>query len=78
MAGSDRFVLLKGGLALPIEPILLALELEERGFTMTKEEPDTLSVQPCQRLTRDDCRRIRRWKPHLLAIVSYQPPEIIQ
>ena len=75
---SDRYVLLPGGLALPVEPILLAMELEDRGFTLRKEEPDTLSVQPYQRHTREDCTRIRRWKPHLLALVSYVPPEAVQ
>jgi hypothetical protein len=77
-SNSDRYVLLPGGLALPVEPILLAMELEDRGFSLTKEEPDTLSVQPYQRLTREDCTRIRRWKAHLLALVSYVPPEALQ
>ena len=78
MAGSeDRFVVLKGGLTLPVEPILLAPELEEHGFKITREEQDTLSVQPYQQLTRTDCARIRRWKSHLLAIGIYTPPEVI-
>jgi hypothetical protein len=50
----------------------------QRGFTLAKEEPDTLSVQPYQRLTRDDCARIRRWKPDLLALVSNVPSEAVQ
>ena len=80
MAGSDpsRFVLLKNGLALPIDPILLALELEERGFSMTREEDDVLSVQPYERLTPDDYTRIRRWKFHLLSLLEYVPPEVLQ
>ncbi len=74
MAASEaRFVVLRGGLALPVAPLLLALELEQRGFSLMKEEPDILVVQPFECLTRDDCARIRRWKPHLLAIVSHQP-----
>src|SRR6187549_3468105 len=59
---NDRIVLLKGGLVLPVEPIQLALELEERGFTLTRMDGDTLLVQPYERLTRDDCQRIKRWK----------------
>ena len=43
MAVSDRYVLLKGGLALPVEPILLALQLEERGFSL-RNEGETLIV----------------------------------
>ena len=77
MACSEgRYVVLKGGLALPIEPILLALELEERGFMLARHGEDILSVQPHEKLTPDDCARIRRWKRHLLAVVSYSAPEV--
>ena len=72
----DRFVTLKNGPTLPIEPVMLALELEERGFRMTHEGDDVLSVQPHERLTRDDCVRIRRWKPHILALLAYTPPSV--
>jgi hypothetical protein len=73
MASSDiyeRYVILPG-LCLPVEPVELGLELERRGFTLRREGEDTLSVQPHQQLTREDCRRIRQWKQHLLAIVDY-------
>jgi hypothetical protein len=70
-----RYVVLRGGLALPLEPILLALELEERGFGLTRDG-DVLSVQPYERLTRDDCQRIRRWKLHLLALIDYVPESV--
>ena len=73
----DRYVVLKGGLALPVEPLLLALELEERAFTLRRESEDMLSVQPYQRLTADDCARIKRWKRQLLALVDYQPPGVM-
>jgi len=78
MAASEscRFVILAGGLALPIEPMMLALELEERGFTLTRESDDVLNVQPYQRLTSEDCDRIRRWKRHLLAIAEYEAREV--
>jgi hypothetical protein len=69
----DRYVVLKGGPVLPVEPMLLALDLEERGFTMTRDEGAVLSVQPYQRLTPEDCAAIRRWKWHLLSIVDYVP-----
>jgi hypothetical protein len=74
-ADSDRYVLLRGGLAIPVDPMLLALELEERGFRLHRED-DVLVVQPHERLTRDDCARIRRWKLHLLALLDYQPPRV--
>jgi hypothetical protein len=73
----DRFVQLKNGPVLPAEPILLALDLEARGFTLTRLEDDVLSVQPYQRLSRQDCADIKRWKLHLLAIVDYVP-EVVQ
>jgi hypothetical protein len=77
-SNTDRYVTLKGGPTLPVEPIMLALELEERGFRMTREGDDTLSVQPYERLTREDCTRIRRWKYYLLALLDYTPPEHVQ
>ena len=86
MAGSDRgrtspdgrYVILPGGLALPLEPILLALKLEERGFRLAREGEGTLVVQPAERLTGEECRRIRQWKQHLLALVDYRPPLSVQ
>ena len=53
-----RYVILKSGFALPIAACLLALELEGRGFTLAREDGDVLSVQPYQRLTREDCAAI--------------------
>lgn len=74
MAVSDRrYVLLRGGLALPVEPMLLALELEERGFSM-RREGETLIVQPAHELTPEDRQRIRRWKHHLIAVIEYEAP----
>jgi hypothetical protein len=72
MAVSDvRYVTLKGGPTLPVEPILLALELEQRGFRMTREDGDVLNVQPHERLTAEDCQRIRRWKTHIITLLDY-------
>lgn len=72
---SDRFVLLRGGLATPMEPVLLLLELEDRGFHVAREGADLL-VGPQGRLTDDDCRRISRWKLQLLALIDYRPPTL--
>ena len=56
----------------------MAYEIESRGFTLTRLDGDVLSVQPYERLTRQDCAAIRRWKWHLLAIADYSavPPEV--
>jgi hypothetical protein len=75
MAGSEscRYVVLRGGLALPVEPVVLLLGLEARGFSV-RRDGDALVVQPYHQLTRDDCAAIRRWKAHLLALVDYEAP----
>jgi hypothetical protein len=74
MAGSssamDRFVALQDGLVMPAEPYRLALELEERGFQLSRDG-HFLVVQPSTRLTSFDCRRLRQWKWHLLILVDY-------
>ena len=72
----QRYVVLKAGLALPVEPIQLAIDLESRDFSLRQEDGDVLSVQPCQRLTEQDCAAIRKWKRHLLSLLNYQAPEV--
>jgi hypothetical protein len=47
------------------------LDLEDRGLTLTIDDGDVLVVGPRNRLTDDDRALIRRWKRHLLAIVTY-------
>ena len=78
MDAFDRYVQLKNGPVLPVEPILLMFELQDRGFSLTHESDDVLSVQPWERLTRQDVAAIKRWKWHLLAIADYSaaPPEV--
>jgi hypothetical protein len=68
--GSDRYVLLKGGLAVPIEPLRLLWDLEERGYRVCQDGEDLL-VHPGRTLTDEDRASIRRWKSHLLALVAY-------
>jgi hypothetical protein len=73
----NRYVVLRGGLALPIEPILLLLDLEARGFQIASDG-DALLIGPQRDLTADDCERIAKWKTHLLALIDYRPPERVQ
>lgn len=70
MSASD-FVTLRGGLTLPVDAIRLALDLEHRGLTLTIDDGDVLVVGPRERLTDEDRALIRRWKRHLLTIVTY-------
>ncbi len=70
----EDYVVLRGGLALPLEPIKLALDLEERGFHLARDGEDTLVVWPSRGLTEEDHRRVRTWKRHLLALVDDVSP----
>lgn len=72
MSTSDDFVTLRSGLTLPLAAIQLAFDLENRGLRL-RIDGDSLSVGPGDRLTDADRALIRRWKPHLLAIVAYTP-----
>ncbi len=70
-AYASDYVLLRGGLAVPVAPLLLLFQLEERGLTLA-QDGDDLIVRPRERLTADDCQQIRRWKMHLLALLAYE------
>jgi hypothetical protein len=76
-AGSDRYVSLRGGLTIPLEPLLLALDLEARGFRLMPDG-DSIVVAPFSQLTEDDQRQLRRWKLHVLALLEYRAPEVLQ
>src|SRR5262245_28394160 len=67
MSASD-FVVLRGGLTLPVDAVRLALDLERRGLHLGVDG-DFLSIGPRNLLTDADRDRIRRWKRQLLAIV---------
>jgi hypothetical protein len=76
MASSDvpRYVQLKDGpVTNPSSPSCWRSNSKNADSRMTRMEHDVLSVQPHERLTADDCTRIRHWKLHLLSIVDYQP-----
>jgi hypothetical protein len=62
-------------LTVPVEVLRLLWSLEERGLRLS-QNGDLLTVEPRSRLTPDDCEQIRRWKPHLLALISYTPPVV--
>ena len=69
------FIDLRGGLVLPVAAIDLAVELKWRGVHLSVGPQGTLIAEPGCLLTEDDRARIRRWKWHLQAIVTYAPPE---
>ena len=78
MPDSERYVQLHGGLTVPVEPLLLGLDLERRGFLVRLDDDGTIVVQPGSRLTDEDRRQIRGWKPDLRALLTYQAPETVQ
>jgi hypothetical protein len=72
------FLTLRNGPTLPMPVVLLALELEERGygFALSGEQLRLLPPKdkPNEVLTPADRERIRVMKSHLLALVAYVPP----
>ena len=73
---SEKLVCLKGGLTVPVEPLFVLLDLENRGFRLTVDEDGGIVVTPGSLLTDDDRRLIRGWKPHIRALLEYTPPEV--
>ena len=70
-----RYVMLPGGLALPIEPILLALELERRGVKLWRDGDDIV-IEPFSLLSDDDKTQLKFWKRHVLALLDYRPESV--
>jgi hypothetical protein len=67
------FVTLKGGLVVPLEALELAWSLEGRGAVFAVEGDQLVVDAPSTTLTPTDRAGLRRWKHHLIAIVSYRP-----
>lgn len=69
-AASEGYVLLRGGLALPVVPVLLAFDLEARGVSLSRDGDD-LVVWPLSSLTDEDKLALRSWKYHIFALLAY-------
>ena len=74
---TTAFVVLKGGLTLPLEALKLAWALEDRGATFAVDGEDLVVDGPSGLLTDADQVAIRRWKLHLMAMATYRPPEVV-
>ena len=72
---TDRFVIFPHGRIVPAPAVVLLLDLESRGFTLTTEDRTTLVVSPPEKLTRLDCAALRRWKWHVLGLLAYTPDD---
>lgn len=60
---------------LPAEVVMLTLDLQARGFVLTPDSED-LIVRPFSKLTAEDCRQLRRWKQHVIALLSVEVPHV--
>lgn len=71
-----RYVSLGGGLTLPLEPVLLVLDLEARGLTIGRQA-DVIVVRPAGHLTAEDRAALTRWRAHILALIDHADREAI-
>lgn len=69
---------LRSGPTVPVDALNLGLSLEARGLIL-KVEGDRLRVRGPggvkPDLSSEDAEQIRRWKFHLMALVTYVAPE---
>jgi hypothetical protein len=72
------FVVLKGGLTVPLEALQLAWSLEARGATVGVDGIDLIVEGPRGLLTDADQVAIHRWKRHLMALAAYRAPEVVE
>jgi hypothetical protein len=72
------FVMLKGGLTVPLDVLRLAWALEDRGATFAVEGDDLVIDGPLGFLTEDNRVAIRRWRLHLIAVATYHAPEVVE
>ena len=71
-SASDRYVILRSGLTLPVAPVLLVLDLEARGFSLTRDAEAVL-VRPAAAPTEADGDGLKRWRSHVLALIDERP-----
>lgn len=77
VAASEQYVLLRGGFAVPIAPVLLVLDLERKGFRLERDGGDII-VSPFSKLSDEDRQQLKLWKCHVLALIDYEAPERVQ
>ena len=82
---SSEFVTLTagptGGLTVPLDAYNLAHELMTHRDLVLVQVVDKLRVRQqdgsAPTLSAEDQARIRKWKHHILAMLSYQPPPVV-
>lgn len=75
-----EFVTFKGGLTVPVDAWVYLIDLEQRGVVLQPASDGSggIDAQPRAKLTDDDRHKIKAWRWHLLALLSYEAPETIQ
>ena len=73
---ADQYVMLKGGLTVPVAALKLALALEARGIPLATDKDHQFISPSDTKLTTTDRFAMLRWRNHLSAIVEYRAPEI--
>lgn len=76
MSASD-FVFLTGGLTVPLPALQVLWRLENRGVSFALDG-DGIIARPRATLTEDDRAVIRRYRQHIIAILTYQEQERAQ
>ena len=74
LAPVTELILLRDGPTVPAPAVLLALDLERRGFRQSVDASGQYQIEPREGLSEGDRARIARWRTHLGAIVSYEAP----
>jgi hypothetical protein len=74
---SERYVWLRGDLVVPVDPVLLLLDLEAKGFKLSRDGDDII-VSPASKLTDEDRRLLKAWRSHVLVLLDYvaTPPRV--
>ena len=67
---------MRDGPTLPLPPLQLAWNLEDRGFTFRLDACQQVVVEPTDQLTDEDRAAVVRWRRHLGAIAGYRAPDV--
>lgn len=74
MSGCE-LVTLRGGLTVPLAVLRALWDFEDRGLHF-RLDGDDIIVGPRDRLTDNDRAQLRRWKAHVIALLTYVPPVV--
>jgi hypothetical protein len=72
-ASDHRYVTLTGGITVPLTPLRLLLDLESRGFKVSRDGDD-IFIAPFSKLSDDDRKQLKAWKPDVLTLPDYEAP----